>query len=53
MALLFILRRPLEFSIEEMEELAKWETLMAELEARDVEFEADRVEVVRLVVNPH
>ena len=36
-----------------MEELVEWETAMVKLEVEDVEFEEDRVEVVRLVVNHH
>ena len=53
MALPFVLWRPPEFLVEREEELAEWETTMVKLEVKDVEFEEDRVEVVRLVVNCH
>ena len=53
MTLPFTLRRPPEFPVKGVEELAEWKTMMEKLEVKDVEFEEDRVEVVRLVVNPH
>ena len=53
MVLLFALWRPLEFLVEEAEELDEWETAMVKLEVEDVEFEEDHVEVVWLVVNHH
>ena len=52
MALPFALWRPPEFVVEE-EELVEWETSTVKLEVEDVEFEDDRMEVVRFVVNHH
>ena len=48
----FALRRPPEFMIGRAKELARWETAMEKSEVKDVEFEEDRLEVVRLTVNP-
>ena len=53
MALPSNLGRPPEFLIGGVEELVERETAMTELKVKDVEFKEDRVEVVRLVVNPH
>ena len=53
MVLPFALWRPLELLVEEAEELVEWENVMEKLEVEDVEFEEDRMEVVRLVVNHH
>ena len=49
----FALWRPPELPVEEAEELAEWETAMEKLEVEDMEFEKDRIKVVRLVVNHH
>ena len=51
--LLFSLWKPFELLVEEAEELVRWETTMEKLEVKDMEFEKDRIEVVRLVVNHH
>ena len=34
-------------------EFTGWETAMEKFEVKDVEFEEDRLEVVRLTMNPH
>ena len=54
-ASLSALWRPLEFLVEEavQEELDGWEATIEKLEVKDVKFEEDHMEVVRLLMNPH
>ena len=51
-SLLFTVWRPSEFLVERAEELAELETVMVKFEVKDVKFEENYVEVIRLVVNP-
>ena len=49
----FVVWRAPEFLVERAEEWgAERETVMVKFEVKDVEFEEDHVEVVRLAVNP-
>ena len=50
--ILFAIWRPPEFLVEAVEQLAERETVMEKFEVKDVEFEEDHMEVVRLAVNP-
>ena len=52
MTLPFALWRPPEFLVVGAEGLAEWESVMEKFEVKDVEFEEDYVEVIRLTVNP-
>ena len=48
----FVVLRPPELLVEGVEELVEWEIMMEKFEVKDVEFEENHVEVVRLAVNP-
>ena len=52
MILPFAVWRPLKFLVERAEELAEQWTVKVKFEIKDVEFKEDRMEVVRLAVNP-
>ena len=49
----FALRRPLEFMVEGVEEFAERQITIEKFEVKDVEFKEDRLEMVRLTMNPH
>ena len=39
--------------VERLKEFARWGIVMEKFEVKDVEFEEDCLEMVRLTVNPH
>ena len=53
MSLPFALKRPPEFMVERATKFIGRGTAMEKFEVKDVEFEKDRLEVVRLIVNPY